>query len=88
MTSQDISPIICRTQRLDRPSQIRIGSTVKAFLLFAVFLMISCESIPMQESYAPSVEKRMQASEHWKVLAKQIAEEVEKSINAHTLCQN
>jgi hypothetical protein len=34
----------------------------------------------MQESYALSVEKRLQASENWKVLAKQIAEEVEKSI--------
>lgn len=34
----------------------------------------------MQESYALSVEKRLQASEHWKVLAKQIADEVEKVI--------
>jgi hypothetical protein len=34
----------------------------------------------MQESYLLSVEKRMQASEHWKVLAKEIAEEVQESI--------
>jgi hypothetical protein len=34
----------------------------------------------MQETYTLSVEKRMQASEHWKVLGKEIAKEVEESI--------
>ena len=34
----------------------------------------------MQESYLLPVEKRMQASEHWKVLGKEIAEEVQESI--------
>jgi hypothetical protein len=53
---------------------------LKAFLSFAVILMASCASVPMQESYLLSVEKRMQASEHWKVLAKEIAEEVQESI--------
>ncbi len=53
---------------------------MKAFLPFAIVLMTSCASVPMQESYTLSVEKRMQASEHWKVLAKEIAEEVEVSI--------
>ena len=53
---------------------------MKAFLPFAVILLASCASVPMQESYPLSVEKRMQASEHWKVLAKEIAEEVQESI--------
>ncbi|MBI5581209.1 MAG: hypothetical protein HY895_18830 [Deltaproteobacteria bacterium] len=53
---------------------------MKAFLFLAVFLMASCASVPMQESYLLSVEKRMQASEHWKVLGKEIAAEVQGSI--------
>ena len=57
-----------------------IGGALKAFLPFAVILLASCASVPMQESYLLSVEKRMQASEHWKVLAKEIAEEVQESI--------
>jgi hypothetical protein len=49
----------------------------KSILLLAVLFMVSCASIPMQEAYVLSVEKRLQASQNWKVLAKQIAEEVE-----------
>jgi hypothetical protein len=62
------------------PLPIHVGGTLKAFLPFAVFLMASCASVPMQETYTLSVEKRMQASEHWKVLGKEIAKEVEESI--------
>lgn len=53
---------------------------MKAILPVAIVLLTSCASVPMQESYTLSVEKRMQASEHWKVLAKEIAEEVQEAI--------
>jgi hypothetical protein len=53
---------------------------LKGFLLVAALFIASCASIPMQESYALSVEKRLQASENWKVLAKEIAREVEESV--------
>jgi hypothetical protein len=72
--------IILLSIRISYPPPIPSGGTLKAFLPFAVILMASCASVPMQESYLLSVEKRMQASEHWKVLAKEIAEEVQESI--------
>jgi hypothetical protein len=40
---------------------LHIGGTLKALLPFAVLLWASC-TVPMQESYQLSVEKRMQAS--------------------------
>lgn len=61
---------------------------MKAFLLCAVFFMTSCASIPMQETYALSVEKRLQASENWKVLAKQISEEVEEVLEKQSDAAN
>jgi hypothetical protein len=51
----------------------------RTILLLAAFWVVSCASVPMQESYLLSVEKRLQASENWKVLAEQIAGEVEKA---------
>lgn len=61
---------------------------MKAILPVAIVLLTSCASVPMQESYTLSVEKRMQASEHWKVLAKEIAEEVQKAIEKQSKGRN
>ena len=45
-------------------------------LIMSLFLMASCAQVPRKASYQMNYQKKMQASNHWNVLAKDIAAKI------------
>jgi len=56
----------------------------KLAILLSLLSLVACTTVPKQSSYPLSFQQKMQASQHWEVLAQDISKDVSKRFSAIT----